>query len=352
VRRNFVVTETKKMRRLSIINNVSKFTHHQQRCVVSLRAYSTTKLERAATESREKLLRLIDAREPLTDEEIISSVTPLLRPIVKHRMDEMRYLLDHYAAIRDEELVKRGKKEPTNVSPSLLLKIFGYYRKENFMESSIESLWDTLDKHITTYFPQKLYLDLNMPTPEANWLNSEFYIWTFHLWALYRRLRFEGADGEFISNTVCERFWRKCELKMSAAGIPGGIMHTELRKLQSLHYGVCIALDEALTLGQDADAMIAEVIWRNLYSAGSETVYTTDDGQVIVATQSMVKKAEKRGEFDRIQEQPVYLEAKYLLFWVRYLRYLLSWMDHIESRLFLKGIFELHSPTSDLVQNS
>ena len=119
--------------------------------------------------------------------------------------------------------------------------------------------------------------------------------------------------------------------------------------MQALHYGVCIALDEGLALDQDTDAIWAEVVWRNLYSAGYEAVVKSPDGKVIADTTGTIKRSTKDSN---VEEQAVYIEARYLLFWVRYLRYLLSWFDHIDSTMLLKGVFELHSPTSDLVQGS
>lgn len=329
-------------------------------------------------------------------------------------------MLDHYAIVREMALeMKRQKKQQSSISStssssstsnsqkqqqqnlqlekkevlnindpvpiynenSFVARTFSNYNRQKILDPGIDLIWEILTKHIQTYFPAKLYDSLNVSTPAKNWLNSEFYVYTFHLWAFYRRLRFEGKEGKYISDSLCHRFWALCETKIKEVG---GMFPDDLRTMQQQHYGVCVSLDEALLLDEsgdgssdsaggsdvggavgDSDLLMAEVVWKNLYAAGFEDVYIGDEQdrrnvfKMLLMKQGTVNRANAvvgsmvaESDNPNIVRQAVYIETKYLVFWVRYLRYLISWLDHADSVLLKKGLFELHAPTSNVVQGN
>jgi hypothetical protein len=198
----------------------------------------------------------------------------------------------------------------------------GFYSQEQIADKSTQLIWDSIEEQVKS-FRIEMYDRLGIVG--NSWVNSDFFVWTIHLWALYRRLRFEGSDGEIISKFICDRFWIYSEKQLTRMGVSAGQLTKNTRSLQEIHYGLCVALDEVIVLGVDCDALIGELVWRNLYQMGSVDVVTGK------------------------QIQP---RARHLEFWVNYINYLLSWQDHVDSVLLTRGLFRFQDPASSFVSST
>jgi len=340
-------------------------------------------IAKLAAKSKENLLNWVLVNHPKpSDSELMKSMSPISQLVTRVLNRDASQVMDHYAVVRemamemkknksassssmskeDKEVINMNDPVPLYNEHSYFARMFGAYNRKKILDPGVELIWEILTKHINTYFPAKLYDSLNVSTPAKNWLNSEFYTYTFHLWAFYRRMRFEGKEGEYISASLCNKFWALCEIKVKEVG---GLFPDDLRVLQQQHYGVCIALDEALLLDEDGDLLMAEVVWKNLYAAGFEEVYIGEEKdrknvfKMLMMKQGTVNRSNAvagsivaESDTPNVVKQAVYIETKYLVFWVRYLRYLNSWLDHSDSILLKKGLFELHAPTSEVVQGA
>lgn len=318
---------------------------------------------------RQYYLRYVDKKQQ-NDHEILSSFNFLFRPFLKAYINDLRVLVDRYEPLRiqkqvEEEMKQENAPKKYNVSwvaPSkvaekrenqtLVMRIFGFFGQESIINRSCDFVWNMLLHHMKSIRNNGIYEKVNLEN--VPWTGSDFFVWTIHLWVLFRRLRFEGSDGDLLAKKLCDRFWNYVEHYLSDNfSVNGYTMPKNLKRLQTIHYGILIQLDEILDLessaniddslptnwdaktmtnlikaSSDQDAMIAEVVWRNFYCGGVEFNNLDVDDSI-------------KGEVE--------VSAEDLMFWVRYIRYVLCWTDHVDSHILTRGLFHYHLPTDDFV---
>ncbi|KAL9647579.1 hypothetical protein ABK040_006935 [Willaertia magna] len=330
---------------------------------------------------RQYYIHFVEARTQ-TDSEILQSYPFFVRPFMKAYMEDVRSILTekyHPLEIKKqiemEMMTNKNKKTFYNVSSltkskvaiaatstsgtrPLLVKLFGFFTQESLINRGCDYIWSMLLEHIANIKKSGVYNSVHLEN--VNWTGTDFYLWTIHLWVLYRRLRFEGSDGDMLSKKLCDRYWNYVEHYINENyNVNAYIMPKNLKRLQAIHYGILYAFDEILNLEQgivinssdnndvnntvvneesketsvgeestDQDALMAEVVWRTLYSAGVEYVNIDKDDTI-------------KGE--------VTVTSEDLVFWVRYIRYLLCWTDHMDSIMLLRGLFHYHLPNDEFV---
>jgi hypothetical protein len=250
-------------------------------------------------------------------------VRPLAKLFYSDDIEGLRSSLDYNEAIRQEykpdavksNLVKDSKRRNNR---SRLLQILGFYTQEEIANKSAGQLWEAIHEQVQR-FRIETYDKLGVNG--SSWVHSDFFVWTLHLWAIYRRLRFEGSDGEVIARLLCDRFWLFAERQLMRMGVSAVTLSKNTRQMQEIHYGLCVCFDEILVLGVDSDALIAEIMWRNIYAMGAPDV---------TGKQTIIR-------------------ARHVEFWVNYLNYLISWQDHIDSVLVTRGLLHFQDPNSSFV---
>ncbi|EFC47181.1 predicted protein [Naegleria gruberi] len=319
---------------------------------------------------RQYYLNYVKKKEE-TDEEVLQNYNALFRPFLKAYIKDIRFLVDRYEPLRIQKEIEKDIKDGNmpkkyNVSwvtPSavsqfrtenqpLALRLLGFFGQESIINRSTDFVWNMILNHINAIRKSGIYEKVNLGN--VSWTGSDFFVWTLHLWVIFRRLRFEGSDGDLMSKKLCDRFWNYVEhyindtYKVNAYTLP-----KNLKRLQQIHYGICIQLDEILDLensanttdsapsswdpktlselikdSSDQDSLIAEVVWRNFYCGGVEF---------------------KNLDVDDTVSGEVEVTAEDVLFWTRYIRYLLCWTDHVDSVILMRGLFHYHLPQDDFV---
>jgi hypothetical protein len=324
----------KHLTRLSTVTyrRLFQLSHHystvQQSNITELRHKA---IFQEAEAQRKDIVEKYRDHEPVTEEKIIQNTNWLIRPFVRlflqDDIEELKATLNTSEALKREyqpqspdfmrsNLVLQSKKRKNR---SRLLQMLGFYRQDQIADKAAQLIWNTLEEQVRK-FRADMYDRLGMVG--SSWVNSDFFVWTLHIWALYRRLRFEGSDGDIISKNICDRFWIYVEKQLMRMGIGASTLTKNTRTLQEVHYGICVALDEIIVLDLDTDALIAEIVWRNLYSMGT---------------------------VDSITGTQIEPRSRHLEFWVNYIHYLLSFIDHVDSILLTRGLFNLHDPSTSFV---
>lgn len=135
------------------------------------------------------------------------------------------------------------------------------------------------------------------------------------MWAMLRRLRFEGAAGTHMSKQLTNMFWDWIEQKIRDDGTQQMFVSKYLKNMQDVFYNCVVAFDEALCAGDASDALLAEVIWRQFYSTNEN------------------------------------VDLRHLNMWVRYLHFNLSLLDYMDSAMVMNGAFSLYPPDSQFVKS-
>ncbi|KAG2378976.1 hypothetical protein C9374_007614 [Naegleria lovaniensis] len=319
---------------------------------------------------RQYYLQYAETRQ---EADVLEQYNPLVRPFLRAYTNEIRFLVDRYEPLRLqkqlEEDVKQGKvpqkhnvswvlpskvaqQENASTSRPLALRLFGFFGQESIINRACDFVWNMLINHVNAIRKSGAYEKTNLAG--VSWTGADFYVWTIHLWVLFRRLRFEGSDGDLMSKKLCDRFWNYVEHYINDNyKVNAYTLSKNLKRLQQIHYGIIIQLDKILDLSNtsnmndsvptswepktlnnmivsssDQDALIAEIVWRNFYCGGVEFTNLDVDDTI-------------KGEVE--------VTAEDLAFWTRYIRYVLSWTDHIDSVIFIRGLFHYHLPTDDFV---
>jgi len=303
--------------------------------------------------SKQKMQRLIsETFPPMSEGDILRKFPLLFRPYVKWKMNEIRPIVDYYYGVRAEnttenetsdtlDKIQRGKR-----SSSFFNLLTSNHRKK-LLSDSVKMIWNTFEQHIDNHFTEQMYESMGLAPPHISWMYSEFFVYSLHMWGLYSRLQFEGEEGIALISALHEKFIEFCERRLESAGIGGGEMHLEVRALQLMLTNICSALDEGLRNPENADTIWAEFIYYHLRLSSRTRRLNLEEN-----VSQLKKKTGAPEEIIPVEPETTeysdHADARILFQWVKYIRYLTSWLDHTDSAMLKKGLFELHPPKTIL----
>jgi len=101
-------------------------------------------------------------------------------------------------------------------------------------------------------------------------LQESFHTWyaitVLHLWMVFVRLRRDGRAGQELSQTIFDNFWADAEARMVESKISNPItLSRAVKHFTRVYYGAVVAYDESLGSHDDADMLLAEALWRNIF---------------------------------------------------------------------------------------
>eukprot|EP00761_Pharyngomonas_kirbyi_P006100 gb/GECH01006106.1/.p1 GENE.gb/GECH01006106.1/~~gb/GECH01006106.1/.p1 ORF type:complete len:373 (+),score=72.50 gb/GECH01006106.1/:1-1119(+) len=216
--------------------------------------------------------------------------------------------------LREQWSVMERPEENNTTAPqqqqhaaSIGLKVARFFGRSTLIPKAAFSLFTRIQEHVEAEEVR------NLLGVQPNDFAGEFFLWTIHLWTVFRRLQFEENHGKDLAKAVSEAFWKHSYHRMEALGVARGQLSRRSQELEEVFYGFMSALDQTLNVPGDWDGLMASVIWRNVFGEGRET------------------------------------DAALLSKWVRYTRVHLSMADLTTSLMLQNGAVRLVEPDHPLV---
>lgn len=138
----------------------------------------------------------------------------------------------------------------------LLLRMSGFWSRESAAIRGSRKLYAAAEAQaLDAVFLQNASLDPHSFQAQQSAL-------VLHMWMLMRRLRTDGEDGKRVSQPLHDIFQAEVERRVHEVGVRVRV-NKWLRELESVFYGISLALDSAYDEGTSAD--LTHTLFKNVY---------------------------------------------------------------------------------------
>lgn len=219
--------------------------------------------------------------------------------------------LENISSMELSQLLDRRTVENRNY----FLNALGFYDKDKEMlNKQAEQFIDHLLEHVGKFAENNIYEKTNLPNPGEYWVESELNLLNLHIWLVFRRLSF-CYDGRDMMEMISKMYWKFVKVALeNDVGVPSAQINKSLKKVQDHAYAMWFSLDEALQIDSPAqDYVLAEILMKYLYPIVED------------------------------------VRMRDLHFWVRYLRFTQTYLDLVETPLFVRGAWKFRMPDSQMV---
>jgi len=109
-------------------------------------------------------------------------------------------------------------------------------------------------------------------------LQSWYLVVILHNWMIFVRLRREGKPGKNAGQTLFDFFWSDAERRMLELNVTNPFTIGRLSKhFAKVYFGHVVAYDEGILENEHTDMILAEALWRNLFTMSDMPAYVLEN---------------------------------------------------------------------------